>query len=188
MGLVRAWYSQVQLDRSRNQVERAVLDGDMLVVLTTAGLVQALDANTGQTLWSTAVGKPEYPSLGPAVSGEHVALVNGSTLYVLERGTGKPIKSRPVGGAPGASPALSETYVFVPLVSGRIEGYPLGESVVTPWYYQSYGRTMVPPTVSGSLLAWATDRGYVYVVDRANTGLHILELTGAARKVANFAP
>jgi hypothetical protein len=30
------------------------------------------------------------------------------------------------------------------------------------------------------------DRGYVYVVDRANTGLHILELTGAARKVANF--
>ena len=25
------------------------------------------------------------------------------------------------------------------------------------------------------------DRGYIYVVDRANTGLHILELTGAAR-------
>ena len=31
------------------------------------------------------------------------------------------------------------------------------------------------------------DRGYVYVGDRANTGLHILELTGAARRVANFA-
>jgi hypothetical protein len=30
------------------------------------------------------------------------------------------------------------------------------------------------------------DRGYVYVADRANTGLHILELTGAARKVAAF--
>ena len=30
------------------------------------------------------------------------------------------------------------------------------------------------------------DRGYIYIVDRANTGLHILELTGAARKVANF--
>jgi hypothetical protein len=30
------------------------------------------------------------------------------------------------------------------------------------------------------------DRGYVYVVDRANTGMHILELTGAARKVANY--
>jgi len=30
------------------------------------------------------------------------------------------------------------------------------------------------------------DRGYIYIVDRANTGMHILELAGAARKVANL--
>jgi hypothetical protein len=30
------------------------------------------------------------------------------------------------------------------------------------------------------------DRGYIYIVDRANTGLHVLELSGAARRVANF--
>ena len=30
------------------------------------------------------------------------------------------------------------------------------------------------------------DRGYIYVVDRANTGMHILELAGDARKLANF--
>jgi hypothetical protein len=30
------------------------------------------------------------------------------------------------------------------------------------------------------------DRGYIYIIDRANTGMHILELTGAARKVARF--
>jgi hypothetical protein len=30
------------------------------------------------------------------------------------------------------------------------------------------------------------DRGYIYIVDRANTGLHILELTGEARKAANL--
>jgi hypothetical protein len=30
------------------------------------------------------------------------------------------------------------------------------------------------------------DRGYIYVADRVNTGLHILELTGAARSVADF--
>jgi hypothetical protein len=30
------------------------------------------------------------------------------------------------------------------------------------------------------------DRGYIYIVDRANTGLHILELGGEARKAANF--
>jgi hypothetical protein len=30
------------------------------------------------------------------------------------------------------------------------------------------------------------DRGYVYVVDRANTGMHILEVTGEARKIAGL--
>lgn len=30
------------------------------------------------------------------------------------------------------------------------------------------------------------DRGYIYMVDRNNTGMHILALTGTARKVANF--
>jgi hypothetical protein len=30
------------------------------------------------------------------------------------------------------------------------------------------------------------DRGYIYIVDRANTGMHILQLTGPARKIANW--
>jgi hypothetical protein len=30
------------------------------------------------------------------------------------------------------------------------------------------------------------ERGYVYIVDRANTGMHILELTGEARKIAGL--
>ena len=30
------------------------------------------------------------------------------------------------------------------------------------------------------------DRGYIYALDRASTGLHILELTGAARAIAGF--
>jgi hypothetical protein len=32
------------------------------------------------------------------------------------------------------------------------------------------------------------DRGYVYMTDRAKSGLHILEPTGEARRIANFAP
>ena len=30
------------------------------------------------------------------------------------------------------------------------------------------------------------DRGYIYVVDRANTGMHILELSGDARAIAGL--
>jgi hypothetical protein len=30
------------------------------------------------------------------------------------------------------------------------------------------------------------DRGYIYIVDRSNTGMHILQVTGAARAIAKF--
>ncbi len=30
------------------------------------------------------------------------------------------------------------------------------------------------------------DRGLVYIVDRAGTGAHVLELTGDAKKIANL--
>jgi hypothetical protein len=30
------------------------------------------------------------------------------------------------------------------------------------------------------------DRGFIYLADRADTGLHIVELTGPARAIANF--
>jgi hypothetical protein len=50
----------------------------------------------------------------------------------------------------------------------------------------------MPQTAISSRIAIQTnnvevdDRGLIYIVDRANTGMHILELTGAARKIANF--
>jgi outer membrane protein assembly factor BamB len=101
--------------------------------------------------------------LGPAANDKFVALVNGSTLYVLDRADGRPIIMRPVGGAPGAAPALTSAYVFVPLVNGRIEGYPLGEQKLTPWYYQSFGRAMVAPLATAETFVWSTDSGHMYV-------------------------
>ena len=41
-------------------------------------------------------------------------------------------------------------------------------------------------TVIQSNNAETDDRGYIYVADRANTGLHILELTGEARTIAGL--
>jgi hypothetical protein len=166
LGLERAWFAQVQLDRARSHVVRAILTGDRLTVLTSAGVVHELDALTGETLWSAPVGNPDYPSLGPDADSKHVAVVNGSTLYVLRADDGRPVIDRQVGGGPGAGPAVAEEYVFVPLISGRIEGYPLNQGedkTHTPWYYQSYGRAMVQPLATPESFAWSTDMGRFYV-------------------------
>ena len=53
-------------------------------------------------------------------------------------------------------------------------------------------RTKLPFTEASKKRAIQTnnvdvdDRGYVYIVDRANTGMHILELTGPARAIADW--
>ncbi len=179
LGLTRAWFTQVRLNAAQNHVERAVLEGDRLTVLTTAGVIQELDALTGKTYWIAPIGNENYPSLGPAGNEKYMALLNGSTLYVLDRIDGKPVIVRPVGGAPGAAPALSDKYVFVPLVSGRIEGYTLGKQQLTPWYYQSYGRTMVAPLVTPESIVWTTDAGYLYVGGSDTLGMRYRLETGS---------
>jgi outer membrane protein assembly factor BamB len=179
LGLTRAWFTQVQLSAAHTHVERAVLEGDRLTVLTSAGVVQELDALTGKTFWTAPIGNENYPSLGPAGNDKYVAVLNGSTLYVLDRKDGKPAIIRSVGSAPGAAPALSEEYVFVPLISGRIEALPLGNQKTPPWYYQSFGRAMVRPLVTPESIVWTTDAGYLYVGGSNKLGMRYRLETGA---------
>ena len=98
---------------------------------------------------------------------------------MLDRKDGKPAIIRPVGSAPGAAPALSENYVFVPLVIGRIEAYPLGNQKTSPWYYQSFGRAMVAPLVTPESIVWTTDAGYLYVGGSDKLGMRYRLETGA---------
>lgn len=54
-------------------------------------------------------------------------------------------------------------------------------SAVSPWKARS---AVALPSKTNNLET--DERGYIYAVDRANTGLHILELTGAAREAAGL--
>jgi outer membrane protein assembly factor BamB len=179
LGLTRAWFTQARLNPAFTHIERAVLEGDRLTVLTSSGVVQELNALTGNTFWTAPIGNENYPSLGPAGNEKFVAVLNGSTLYVLDRKDGKPAIIRSVSGAPGAAPALSDNYVFIPLVNGRIEAYSLSNQKISPWYYQSFGRAMVAPLVTPESIVWTTDAGYLYVGGSNKLGMRYRLETGA---------
>ncbi|MCG8450617.1 MAG: PQQ-binding-like beta-propeller repeat protein, partial [Pirellulales bacterium] len=47
--------------------------------------------------------------------------------------------------------------------NGQIEAYPLENSSLGIWYHQSAGRIFYSATVTGNLVSWPTDRGFLYV-------------------------
>ena len=130
-GLTRPWFTQAQLDRTRGKIESLVLYDGTLFVQTDRAVLQALDAETGKTHWVKEVGRRNFPSMPPAVNGEMIAVINGSTLYVLHRPTGRLLWQREVEGVPGAGPALSALRAFVPMTDGIVLAYRL-EAIADP--------------------------------------------------------
>ena len=130
-GLTRAWFTQVQMDVGRSRVESVVLDDDTLVVQTNRGMIQAINAETGQTLWSKQVGKPNHPTMTPGVSPDLVVVLNGSRLFALNRANGDLLYETLVSGPPGAGPGVSAKRAFVPMLNGMVVAYRL-ESMTDP--------------------------------------------------------
>ena len=134
-----------------------------LYAQTDGGVLHAIDGENGRTLWAVPVGRRGHPTMKPAVSNKHVAVVNGSNLFIFHRTNGHFLWKTPLGSSPGAGPAISETIVFVPMVDGTVEGYDLNDPSKPPWIFKSSGRALVRPTIAFNTVSWPTDRGYLYV-------------------------
>ncbi len=174
-GLIRPWFTQVQMDIGRDRVESVHFDGELLTVQTKRGVIQTIDGETGETLWVRNVDSPSLFTSEVGVGPNHIAIANGSHLLVFDRTTGKQLWARKLTGGVIGAPGVSNDYVFVPKVDGNLEVYSLDKprpwkdvrSVVDTqfpvWRYNSHGKTMVQPTVLDGLLGWANDRAAFYV-------------------------
>jgi outer membrane protein assembly factor BamB len=128
-GLDRAWYSQVRLDPERSQVKYLTFFHksdqlpDTLIVQTDRSTVQAINAETGQTLWVRLVGDPAQPTTRVGANDEMVSVINGTVLFILNRSNGKILWQGPVEGVPVEGTIMSDRYVYVPQVNGHISAY-----------------------------------------------------------------
>ncbi|MBM3966417.1 MAG: hypothetical protein FJ308_15335, partial [Planctomycetes bacterium] len=52
-----------------------------IVAVASNGIVSAIDGESGEVLWQSSVPNPELPILGPGVSDDYVAVVNGNRFY-----------------------------------------------------------------------------------------------------------
>ncbi len=94
-----------------------------LVSASNDGGVQALDAETGEQLWSSSVGRSKLPTFGPGVNDRFVALLNGNDLYVMDLLTGRMIGKRRVKDSPSAPPLPVDFLIYVPSSNGTMAAY-----------------------------------------------------------------
>lgn len=184
-GLERAWFTQVELDRSRSRIAHVVLYRDLLVAQTDHGVVHAIDAETGRTEWTSLVGRRSQTTLPATVSGRHVAVVDGAWAHVLDRANGRTVWKRKFSTALGAGPALNRNTVFIPFMNGRIYAYALNPSndlkieddepkpvsADIPTVYAGAGHISVAPLVTASSFAWPNDSGQFYLGNVNEPGL-----------------
>ncbi len=171
-GLKRVWFAQVGSLQSTGPVNHIQYSSGLILAQTAGGMLTALDAETGRTLWSVQVGPRGRQTTEASANERYVAAVNGSSLYVLDRANGDVLWQRRLGGAPGAGPAVSETHAFTPMVDGTIEGYALdGSDKGSPWIYKSSGSVSTPPMATPQSVSWTTERGYFYVANPAAEGI-----------------
>lgn len=151
------------------EVVKRVVPQVTLYCMAESGLVHALDAETGRTLWVRPFGSPNNPAYSPGVNDKYIAIANGSTVFVADSQTGESIYETKLASLPGAGPAVSDQVVHIPLADGFVESHYLrkpDERLTQPIYrFRSIGQLDVQPVISGGTIAWPSMRGYMYVGD-----------------------
>jgi outer membrane protein assembly factor BamB len=169
-GLTRSWFGYVPVGGGRSPIVDVKFDAGTLFVQTKIGTVHAIDGETGRTIWSAEVGSPRHPSMPIGLSESRVAVLNGTTLYVLSRSTGQLEFSKTMRGVPVAGAALTDEAVFVPNTAGQVETHSLVENDHRNLAnFRLEGQELTQPVVSYVGVVGASGRGDIGLANLSGT-------------------
>jgi len=153
------------------EIKEVMVPQITLVFTTDRGGVDVIDGETGRRFWSDNIGHTDHPTLAAAVDDEHVAVVNGSYVFLMKRDTGEIVWKRKTTGVPGAGPALNRFYVFVPMFSGALESYSVKDPTMHIGVYRATGHALIQPAITRRSVVWPTDKGHMYVAPSDRVGI-----------------
>lgn len=131
--------------------------------VSSSGQIQAMDAESGEVLWTQRLETHGGPVMGFDVSNEFVAITHGTHIDILNAKTGMLIRTYSLRNLPGGSPVIAGNRVISPGTNGRLE-------LLTPFTETRFrsdmggyqGRLAVALTELENAYVWAvTDQVYV---------------------------
>jgi outer membrane protein assembly factor BamB len=116
LNLKTEWTLNLPIEGKRDTIALIQTFDDQLFVQTRTGLLIAIDARTGQILWSAALGNGGYANVIPvAVNSQFVFTANVTRLYAFHRYTGVTEFSTDLGTLPTTGLAADESGVYAVL-------------------------------------------------------------------------
>src|SRR5438094_6226610 len=112
------WTLYLPVEGRRDVIELIQTFDDQLFIQTRTGLVIAVDARTGKTLWSAALGNGGFTNVYPvAVNSQFVFVANVTKLYAFYRYSGVVEFISELGTTPTAGLAADDTGVYATLAT-----------------------------------------------------------------------
>lgn len=173
------WEAQAVLNVDRDKVAHIVNDEDVIFVQSTAGVVTAMNAETGREMWTTQVGRTDEVAMPATSNAGIVMIVAGPKLYALDKFTGRSLFSYRLNSQPSAGPVITEGSFLVPLSDTsvaacslktlqyleRFQKMPSGVAQPIAWRFVTGEVIKTAPVAGSSRCAFVTDLGNVFVVD-----------------------
>ncbi len=177
--LETVWEAQAVLNVDRDKVAHIVNDEDVVFVQSTAGVVTAINAETGREMWTTQVGRTDEVAMPATSNAGIVMIVAGPKLYAMDKFTGRQLFSYRLNSQPSAGPVITEGSFLVPLSDTsvaacslktlqyleRYQKLPSGVAQPIAWRFVTGEVIKVAPVAGASRCAFVTDTGNVFVVD-----------------------
>ncbi len=138
-----------------------------LVVVTSDGIVQAYNAETGERLWLNACGSVRFPASPAGVSDAGIAVAQGPSLFLFDWADGKVLAKRELQRATTAGVAMVDDIAFTASLSGHVSALVFSDPPArTRWSFRLWGRSLASPAASDrahKMVAFPTNVGIVTV-------------------------
>ena len=157
LGMELLWSLPLELDAPVTDVY--LLPRTLCVVAEDSTLV-AIDAEKGFTRWQQFF--QGEPPLRAAEDDNHVYVIAGGKLFLLDRNTGEATDRRQLSFCASSQPVVDATYLYAGSADGRLWAVDLGPRL--GWHQTAKSAVSARPQVDAAGAYFATEAGTVYAV------------------------
>ena len=177
-GLERMWWNQATMDPSRDRVRYLSADENVVVVQSRSGLTTVFDITNGRKLWAVQVSRVDAMSFPAITNDELVLIVSGTSMYALQKFSGKLAWNFTLPSSPSTSPGIDDERVYVGARDGSVYAFnlrrirkfyndrllPKYSPQTRDWRYKAFKEVTTPPISTGRTVNFASRGGSLYSV------------------------